>query len=390
MSLFRKRDSAPVDLRSLSFQDVWGSDYQSPGNPLGSTVATGLRLAPLFSAVRLIADQVSCTPIIAYQVQPDGSKRPMLRPPPLLAQPSARDLLPTWIFKVMVSLLTRGNAVGLITSVDRGGWPTGLEWLNPDDCSVNDSDPAKPVFSYLGRVLETGTFVHITSFAMPGKSWGLSPLNAFATMLSTGANAQKSADDFYKNGTHPSSHFRNTGKTLTADEASSAKARYKASVLSGDVLVTGNDWSLESIGLPPDQARFIETIRATATQIAAIYSVSPEWIGGEVANSLTYKNVEQDMTRFVTLALRPYFVRIEEALTAVLPRGQLARFNIDSLVRADLLTRMQAHEIALRAGLETNTEGRQVEDMPPLTDEQKVDWQNNYRANQAPTPPPAM
>ena len=43
-------------------------------------------------------------------------------------------------------------------------------------------------------------------------------------------------------------------------------------------------------------------------------------------------------------------------------------------VRADLRTRMEAHEIAQRAGLETNPEARRLEDRPPLTEQERADW----------------
>ena len=108
----------------------------------------------------------------------------------------------------------------------------------------------------------------------------------------------------------------------------------------------------------------------------------------ETGSSMTYGNREQDSLDLVTFGLRPWFVRFEDALTALMPRPQYAKFNIYAIVRADLLTRMQAHEIATRVGIETTTEARDVEDRPPLTDVERQEWLDNYRTTSAIDTPP--
>jgi hypothetical protein len=56
---------------------------------------------------------------------------------------------------------------------------------------------------------------------------------------------------------------------------------------------------------------------------------------------------------------------------------------MDAGIRADTLTRMQAHEIALRTGIETQDEARAVEDKPPLTPDEAAAWLNAYRPTQS-------
>ena len=45
-------------------------------------------------------------------------------------------------------------------------------------------------------------------------------------------------------------------------------------------LVTGSDWQWTPLAVPDDDAKFLETIKAGATEIAAIYRVTPEDVGG--------------------------------------------------------------------------------------------------------------
>jgi phage portal protein BeeE len=99
-------------------------------------------------------------------------------------------------------------------------------------------------------------------------------------------------------------------------------------------------------------------------------------IGGETGTSLTYSTVELNSLNFVTYTLRPWLVRLEEALSAVMPQPQFCRFNVDALLRADTLTRYQAHEIAIRSGFLTTDEVRLMEDRKPLTPEQQDDSGN--------------
>ena len=53
-------------------------------------------------------------------------------------------------------------------------------------------------------------------------------------------------------------------------------------------------------------------------------------------------------------------------MTDLIPRGQYARFTFESMLRADTLTRYQAHKIALDAGFLTVDEVRHIENLPTL------------------------
>ena len=100
--------------------------------------------------------------------------------------------------------------------------------------------------------------------------------------------------------------------------------------------------------------------------IARYFGVQPELIGGESGGSLTYANVEQRALDFLTFGLRPWLVRLEVALSALLSSTTTVKFNAAALVRTDLLTRYQAHESAIRAGWKLRSEVRDLEDLPPV------------------------
>jgi phage portal protein BeeE len=108
-------------------------------------------------------------------------------------------------------------------------------------------------------------------------------------------------------------------------------------------------------------------------------------IGGETGKSMTYANVEQQSLNLVTYTLRPYLTKLESAFSLMLPRPQYVRFNLDALLRADLKTRYEAHQIALASKFKTPDEVRDLEELPPLTDEQKAEI---LKASPKPRPAP--
>jgi HK97 family phage portal protein len=137
-------------------------------------------------------------------------------------------------------------------------------------------------------------------------------------------------------------------------------------------MVSRDDWKYEPIAVPQGDAQFLAGIKATANQIAAVYRVAPEDVGGSTdGQSLTYKNLEQDQIRFAVRTLRPWTERFESVLNRHLPANQYVKFNLDASARADLLTRFDAHSKGIAAGFETIDEVRALEERAPLTDVQR-------------------
>lgn len=382
MSLFWGRGT---EQRSISYQDVWGSG----GNvDLFNGTEGALRLIPLFAAHRTIIDAVAATPLHGYRARADGTAERLADEPDLISRPPFDRQVYGWKAQAVSSLLSDGNAFGLVTSLGRDGWPDGLLWLDPRKVALGlDDAHVPPTYLVEGRPVDSASIVHIPWVVAPGKWRGMSPLKSFMTAFEMGQAAQGMARDWFVNGAMPSGHLKTTGQ-LDPTAAAAAKTRWKAAIQGRDVFVSGLDWSYDAIGVPADEARFIETLKLSATQIASIYGIPPEEIGGETGHPMTYATVEGNEMRFAARVIRPWAVRIEEALSALMPRPVYCKFNLDANVRADLRTRMEAHEIAQRAGVETNAEARRLEDRPPLTEAERSDWLAMWHKPSTATPAP--
>lgn len=363
--LFRKAEQ-----RSVSFQDVWGS-----GGSVSNAAQNALGLVPVYAATGLIADQFAASPVAVFDKSASGVPIRASVQPNLVRDPGVGGLdVYSWKHQAIASCLLRGNAYGLIPEFDNRGQPNKVLWLNPTYVEIDESG-AVPQFFYNGRLIERTSLIHIPAYVQAGSVKGLSPLGLFKAQIETADQAQQFGKNWFKRGGIPSGVLKNTAKSLTADQASQTKARFKASVSASEPFVTGSDWDYTAITVPGGEAQFISTLKLTATQFAAIYRVAPEDVGGESSgSSLTYKSLEQDQIRFAMRTLRPWTTRFEAVLDRYLTGGQYMRFNLDASARADLSTRMTAHAAAIASGIETISEARALEERAPLTPEQLAEF----------------
>jgi len=380
MSLFRRRRTEQRSIDGVPW-DVGGSRY---GGAVTSERA--LRLVPVYSAIGLLARSVSCTPLIGYRRISDEDRR-RIGLPTLFNTLRNEGRLKAWVFRSVESLATDGNAFGLVTLRDHFGYPISVTWLDPCTVFVDDTalsgpgSPELPVWYWQGRQIQVGPantpasdIIHIPWFPVPGRVRGLSPLGAAAALISTGVNAQEYAAEWFGNGGIPPGTMKNTAKTLKPNEAETIKDRLVATIRARKPLVYGSDWDYNPIAIPPHEAKFVETAKLTATQVAAIYDVPAERIGGEVGGPLTYSSPEQTSIHLVTFTLRNWYELLEECFFAMTPRPVYVKFNADSLVRADILTRHRVYEIARRIGLNNTDEQRAKEDLPPLPNGEGQDF----------------
>jgi len=365
--------------RAVTYQGLWGSDdYESVVNDFATFV-------PVFAATRLLCDAVAQTPLHAYAA--DGSGR-LTTQPAFLVQPSPNSTRYEWFYRFAYSALVRGNSWAALAGVGRDGWPIAAEVLNPTDCSVVDDDAiTSPVFTVFGQPVARDALLHVPAYPLPGKVLGLSPIKAFATTTEVGWQAVRFGRDWFRNNGTPGAVMRNTVKqTLSEPETRAVKAKFKEAVRGRDLLVHGTDWEFSAITIPAEESQFLATIKATANQVAAIYGVPPERIGGEAASSRSYANLDMDLRYLRQTAVSGWLTQFEQALDRLAPPGQFVKFNMDAGIRADTLTRMQAHEIALRTGVETLDEAREVEDKAPLSDAERQLWVSTYRPQPAQPP----
>jgi HK97 family phage portal protein len=265
-----------------------------------------------------------------------------------------------WVVQCVASLLLDGNAYGLITS-RRFGWPSSIEWLDPRTVEVNRAG-FRVTYKVDGVDVPAEDVVHVRNVVLPGAVKGISVVQQNADVIRLGLEAQKFALDFFVGGGHPTGVIESDHKFEKGD-GEAVSARFVDRSKKRGPVALGSGFKYRTIQATPDLTT-VEMSRMVAADIARCFGLQPENIGASGGSSMTYANVEQKTSDMVTFGLRPVFTRIERALTAQHPRPQFVRFNADAMVRTDLLTRYQAHEIGIRSRFLTQSEARDLEDLP--------------------------
>jgi HK97 family phage portal protein len=329
------------------------------------TTDHALRLSAVWACVRLLADAVSTLPLDVYR---RGDRDPLPELPPLLRAPAAGMSLNEWLYAVMVSSLLRGNCYGIVTG--RSGstlLPAQVDLAHPDRMGVTVNRDGQVEYRLNGQEKDSANVWHVRAYTFPGTVLGLSPVEYARQTIGLGLAAEKFGAQWFGDGSVPAGVLyadrdpgKETVKKLQAEWVAARRDNREPAVLAGV--------RYEPISVKPEESQFLGTLDANVNSIARIFGVPPEMIAGTTAGPLAYTSPEMRSLDLLTYTVRGWLVRLENALTALLPSTQFARFNAAGMVRVDLKSRYEAHEIALRAGFLTINEVRALEDRGPLSE----------------------
>ena len=77
------------------------------------------------------------------------------------------------------------------------------------------------------------------------------------------------------------------------------------------VAVLEEGMKFQSIGIPPEQAQFLETRKFQIDEICRIFRVPPHMVGS--LDKSSFSNIEQQSLSFVDDTLRPWVINWEQA-----------------------------------------------------------------------------
>lgn len=363
-----RRKSLPV--RS----QVWGGPswpaWLAPfaGRGVG-TVEQTLRNAASWACIDVLADAIGRTPFDAVRYV-GGARQPVVPVPALLDRPSGIVQPDVWRFQLAWSLLTDGNAFGQVVA-ERNSFPTQVEWLDPVDVSHRRLVGGVPTVTVAGTDLECwpyGPVWHVPGRMIPpGSPFAFSPVRYAARTVGTSLAAEDFGARFFEDGGHPA-HVLKADQELSADQAQAAKDAYqRATKGTREPAVLGSGWSLEALQSDLDSTQFIDLLRFEVEQACRFWRVPPAMVyAASSGQNVTYANVTQADLHYLKHSLDGYLVRIENAMTAAVPRPQIVRANRNAILRADVKARMETYEIKLRNQLATVNEVRALEDEPPF------------------------
>jgi HK97 family phage portal protein len=142
------------------------------------------------------------------------------------------------------------------------------------------------------------------------------------------------------------------------------------------VAILEEGMKFEPMAVPNNEAQFLETRKFQVDEICRIFRVPPHLVGD--LEHATFSNIEHMSIDFAVHTIRPWLVRIEQAMNRALFTDQekgrfYVQFNIDGLMRGDYKSRMEGYAIARQNGWMSANDIRALENQNPIPADQGGD-----------------
>lgn len=371
---------------ALKIQDPENSRRgSSDGNWAGRHVTSdgAMNIAAWWACVRLIAETVATLPCGFFETLEDGSKRADKSHPMyalLHDSPNADQTAAEFWEGMVASLCIDGNAFAMKEMV--GGRLVALTLLPsaPELMSVQRATIGglRYRFTHRGRAYDLGEdqIFHIRGFGKGG-DLGLSPAAAARQTLGIAEAIGVSAGATFRNGMKSSVFFtsppgvkmdtegRKDFRKTFIDPYVGAEATAAAGLLE-------HGFDVKPVSLPPRDAEMLLSWKFSVEEVCRWFRTPPILIGHAAEGQTMWgSGVEQIMLGWLTLGLRPYLTRIEQAIKKRLltPEERLryfAEFNVEGLLRADSAGRAALLSSLGQNGYLTRNEGRALDNRPPM------------------------
>lgn len=377
MGLIQTMVNVATNLRALGRRQPtdraagWGAFSSQAGTQVSEDSA--MRYATVHACVRVLAEDVAALPLHVYRRTNEGGKErarehPLYelmhdQPNPDMTSSSLREAM-------MVSLLLSGNAYAFIEFA-RSGRVKALWPLDSGDTQPYRTKSGELRYRSGGEDLAAYEVLHIPGLSFDGLL-GLSPIAYAREAVGLGLAAEQFGSKFFKDGTHLGGVISVAGGM--SDEAfDRSKAQfneqYAGMQRAHKVLVLEGGATYSPLGIPPEDAQFLETRKFQRSEIAAIFRVPPHLIGD--LERATFSNIEHQDGAYLQRTLLPWLTRWEQAfrvklLTREERRQIIVEHDTSGFMRGDTKSRMESYSLAINAGVMTRNEARQRENLNPL------------------------
>lgn len=355
-----------------------GRQISSPSTELvdGSRVSNvdaALQISSVWRAIELVAKTIASLPIMVWEEKKSGREyaRDSILWNLFHESPNARMTPMEFWVAMLLNLLLRGNGYARIDRSSNGEayaiWP-----MPADQVEMDVLDDGSVLYYYRINndvaVLAEENVFHIKE--MGNGTAGLSRLDYMRATTTEISNSQNAATKLFTNGGKPTGILM-VDDTLKKEQRNTIRKNF-AEMAEGStsrLFVLEADMKYQQITMSPEDMQLLETRRYGVEEIGRWFGVP-----GELMNSSTvakYGKIEDLVSLFHKFTIRPALVSLEQALRKrVMTSAQRVRltceFNLDALLRASLLERVEIYSKKVQNGLGTRNECRAKENEKPL------------------------
>lgn len=342
---------------------------------LGVTEASAMTFTAFYACVRVLSEEMAALPLKIYRRTSDSRKivapnHPLYRRLHVAANPYMTSF--TFRETMQYCLCTHGNAYAELKDEGDGPktfWPIHPAYVIPE---IDEDEKLKYKVrnprTGAERTIDPEDILHIRALSANGLV-GISPIRAAREAIGLGLATEQHGAAFFGQGARPGGVLQHPG---SLDDTSYDRLRRDWNAVHQGpghahqiaILEEGMQW--QTIGIPNEDAQFLETRRFQVSEMARIFRIPPHMIGD--LEKATFSNIEQQAIEFIRHCLRPWMVRWEQELNIKLLGDQdeyFAEFEADAVLRGDTEARYKAYQTAISYGIVSPNEVRHMENLNP-------------------------
>jgi len=338
---------------------------------------TAMQTTAVYACVRILAETIASLPLHTYKYTASGKEKDMGHQLYYLLHDEPNPEMTSFVLRetMMSHLLLWGNAYAQIIRDGRGK-VLGLYPLLPDRMTVNRTTDGQLYYEYRKdtgyAILRPEDVLHIPGLGFDGLI-GYSPIAMAKNAIGMAIATEEYGAKFFANGANPGGVLEHPG--VVKDPArirESWNSVYQGSSNAHRVAVLEEGMKFQPIGIPPEQAQFLETRKFQINEIARIFRIPPHMIGDLEKSS--FSNIEQQSLEFVKYTLDPWVVRWEQAMQRALlspaeKKDYFIKFNVDGLLRGDYQSRMNGYAVGRQNGWMSANDIRELENQNRIPEE---------------------
>lgn len=352
-----------------------------PYRQAGVTVSedTALTNAAVWACVRVIAETVAALPWRVYRKTAGGREAMHSHAVDWLLnnQPNGEQTAFAFREGLMAHVLTWGNAYAEIER-DLAGRVTALWPVTPDRVTPKRQDDGTFVYEVddgAGKksIVQAPDMLHLHGLGFDGLV-GYSPVRMAARSIGLGIAQDVFSGAFYGNGTTFGGMVEvpaTMNPTQIAEQEAYLNATHKGPDKAFKVRIVANGMKYHNIGMPLNDAQFIESRKFSVTEVARWYRVPPHKIA-DLERS-TNNNIEHQSIEFVTDTIVPWVTRLEQEVNIKLFGARAVgsvytKMSVNALMRGDAMSRANFYRAMTQMGAMSINEVRELEELNGIGD----------------------
>ena len=348
-----------------------GTQYASPtyAEPAAVSVTedTALQVSAVWACVRLLSETVASLPFNIKNVSDNSVAEDFYFHRFINRKPNRYQTKQEFFETMMLNLTLHGNAYAKIQRI--GGKVTSLMPMMSAQVEVTLLDDGSVIYTYTHdsqvEVLSSQSVWHLKLYG--NGIIGKSPIAFGRNMIGVAQAAEKAVTNIYSNGGKRSGVL-SIDKLLTPAQREQVRANFSTLTTGTDdrLLVLENGMKFDPISMSPQDIELLASRKFQLEEICRWFGV-PSVLVNDTSGSTTWgSGIEQLVSGFYKLNLRPYIERIESSMKANLfTEAEAAlyepEFDFEGLLRSDMKSRLEGYRTAIAGSILTPNEVRAME-----------------------------